>query len=199
MRVFAILAAMLLWGGGQSLAQGYEVGDIAEDFSLKNVDGSMVSMADYPDAKGFMVIFTCNHCPYAVAWEQRIIDLHEKYADEGYPVIAINPNDPALQPEDSYERMQERAEEKGYPFPYVIDEEQTVYKRFGATRTPHVFLLNKTADEQLKVAYIGAVDDNYKDAAKVKEPFLANAVDALMAGNSPSPEFTKAIGCSIKD
>lgn len=200
MKQIIVLAASIFISLGAVQAQnGYEVGDVASDFELKNVDGSMISMADYEDAKGFAVIFTCNHCPYAQAWEQRIIDLHKKYAPKGYPVIAINPNDPELQPEDSFEAMQERAEEKDYPFPYIFDAEQTVYKKYGATRTPHVFLLDKKSDGKLKVAYIGAIDDNYKNAEKVKKPFLANAIDALIKGNKPDPAFTKAIGCSIKD
>lgn len=195
-----MLALSLFIGLGALHAQtGYEVGDIAADFELKNVDGSMVSMSDYEDAKGFAVIFTCNHCPYAQAWEQRIIDLHEDYAPKGYPVIAINPNDPKLQPEDSFEKMQERAEEKEYPFPYLIDAEQTVYKKYGATKTPHVFLLDKQENGKLKVTYIGAVDDNYEDPEAVEETYLANAIDALLADKTPSPRHTKAIGCSIKD
>lgn len=179
-------------------AQGYKVGDVAADFSLKNVDGSMISLSDYPDKKGFVVVFTCNHCPYAKAYEQRIIDIHNTYASQGYPVIAINPNDPEIQPNDSYEKMQERAEEKGFPFPYLIDETQEIYRAYGATRTPHIYLL-KRYGEDLKVTYIGTIDDNYKDASAVTEPYLANAIDALLVGKTPNPDFTKAIGCSIKD
>ena len=200
MKKLWILALSLFISFGAVHAQhGYEVGDMAEDFELKNVDGSMVSMSDYEDAKGFAVIFTCNHCPYAQAWEQRIIDLHEEYAPKGYSVIAINPNDPKLQPEDSFEKMQERAEDKAYPFPYLFDAEQTVYKKYGATKTPHVFLLDKQENGKLKVTYIGAVDDNYEDPEAVEEKYLASAIDALLAGNKPKPKHTKAIGCSIKD
>jgi peroxiredoxin len=178
-------------------AQGYSVGDKAEDFNLKNVDGSYVSMADYPDAKGFVVIFTCNHCPYAVAYEDRIIDLNHKYEKLGYPVIAINPNDPELYPADSYEAMKTRAFEKQFRFPYLFDDGQKVYPKYGATRTPHIYLLNKENGD-LIVRYIGAIDDNYQDEDAVTQPYLANAIDALLDGNLPDPDFTKAIGCSIK-
>ncbi|MBN1181365.1 MAG: thioredoxin family protein [Bacteroidales bacterium] len=179
-------------------AQGYKVGDEAEDFSLKNVDGKQVSLVDYPDAKGFVVVFTCNHCPYAQAYEQRIIDIHKIYEPKGYPVIAINPNDPEIQPGDSYEAMQQRASEKHYPFPYLFDASQEVYRKYGATRTPHVFLLNKVGGK-LMVAYIGTIDDNYKDESAVTQKYLSDAIDAVIAGKTPDPSFTKAIGCSIKD
>ncbi len=178
-------------------AQGYKTGDVAADFKLKNVDGKMVSLSDYPAVKGFIVIFTCNHCPYAQAYEDRIIDLDKKYKALGYPVIAINPNDPAVQPEDSFSKMKERAKEKGFTFPYLFDEGQKVYPVYGAVRTPHVFILQKT-DKGNVVRYIGAIDDNYEDASAVKTPYVANAVDALLAGKTVSPDFTKAIGCTIK-
>jgi len=178
--------------------QGYNVGDKATDFKLKNVDGKFVSLSDYPDAKGFTVIFTCNHCPYAKAYEGRIIELDKKYKALGYPVIAINPNDPEVNPDDSYDKMIVRAKEKGFTFPYLFDETQEVYRKYGAKKTPHVYLLEKK-DQQLVVQYIGAIDDNYKDASEVKIPYVSNAIDALLAGKSPEPNFTKAIGCSIKD
>ena len=178
-------------------AQGYKVGDKATDFRLRNVDGNYVSMSDYPDAKGFVVIFTCNHCPYAVAYEDRIIELDKKYKPKGFPVIAINPNDPAAEPRDSYELMQVRAREKGFTFPYLFDDGQKVYPVYGATRTPHIYLLNRVGSD-LVVAYIGAIDDNYRNASAVEEPFLANAIDALLAGQKPDPDFTRAIGCTIK-
>ncbi len=180
-----------------AIAQGYKIGDKAADFKLKNVDGRMVSLADFKDAKGYVVIFTCNHCPYAIAYEDRIIALHNKYASKGYPVIAINPNDPAAQPQDSFEKMIERSKEKSFPFVYLFDEGQKIYPVFGATRTPHVYLLNKKGKD-LIVEYIGTIDDNYKEADKVKETYLAHAIDALIAGKKPKTTETKAIGCTIK-
>jgi peroxiredoxin len=173
---------------------GYKVGDKATDFKLKSVDNKMYSMADYKDAKGFIVVFTCNHCPFAVKYEDRIIDLAKKYKSKGYILLAINPNDPAAQPEDSFELMQQRAKEKKFSFPYLFDEGQKIYPQYGATKTPHVFLL----DKNLVVKYIGAIDDNVEDAAQVKEKYLENAIAALENGEEPTPNTTKAIGCSIK-
>ena len=173
---------------------GYKVGDKATDFKLKSVDNKMYSMADYKDAKGFIVVFTCNHCPFAVKYEDRIIDLAKKYKSKGYILLAINPNDPAAQPEDSFELMQERAKEKKFSFPYLFDEGQKIYPQYGATKTPHVFLL----DKNLLVKYIGAIDDNVEDADQVKEKYLENAIAALENGEEPTPNTTKAIGCSIK-
>lgn len=180
------------------IAQGYQVGDKASDFSLKNIDGKKVTLANYSSAKGFIVIFTCNHCPYAKAYEDRIIALDKKYKELGYPVIAINSNDPAIAPDDSYDKMIERAKERSFTFPYLFDETQEVYRKYGAKRTPHVYVLQKK-DKDLLVKYIGAIDDNYQDASKVTATFLSNAIDALLAGKSPDPSFTKAIGCTIKD
>jgi peroxiredoxin len=176
---------------------GYAVGDKAADFKLKNIDGKMVSLADYTAAKGFIVVFTCNHCPYAKAYESRIIALDKKYKDKGYPVIAINPNDPAVNADDSYVKMQERAKEKGFTFPYLFDEGQKIYPVYGATKTPHVFILQKSGAD-LIVKYIGAIDDNHEDETAVKNKYVEGAIDALMAGKKPDPEATKAIGCTIK-
>ena len=173
---------------------GYKVGDKATDFKLKSVDNKMYSMADYKDAKGFIVVFTCNHCPFAVKYEDRIIDLAKKYKSKGYILLAINPNDPAAQPDDSFEKMQVRAKEKKFSFPYLFDEGQKIYPQYGATKTPHVFLL----DKNLIVKYIGAIDDNVEDASEVKEKYLENAIAALEKGEEPTPNTTKAIGCSIK-
>ena len=173
---------------------GVGVGDTAPDFELKNVDGKMVSLADYTDAKGFVVVFTCNTCPYAVMYEQRLIDLHTKYADKGYPVVAINPNDPIVKAGDSFEKMQERSKDKSYPFAYLFDDGQKVYPAYGATRTPHIYLLDKSR----KVQYIGALDDNPQDAGAVTTKYVEDAIAALMAGKKPETTTTKAIGCSIK-
>lgn len=178
-------------------AQGLKIGEKAPDFRLKNVDGKMISLADFPDAKGFIVIFSCNHCPFVKAYEDRIIELHKKYAPKGFPVVAINSNDPEVVPEDSYDKMVERAQQKKFPFVYLFDEGQKVYPLYGAARTPHVFILSKKAND-LVVEYIGAIDDNYKDASAVKEKYVENAVDAILTGKKPPVTETKAVGCSIK-
>ncbi len=176
---------------------GYKIGDIAEDFSLKNIDGKMVSLSDYKDAKGFIVTFTCNTCPYAVAYEDRIVALDKKYASKGYPVIAIMPNNVKVKPGDNLDAMKTRAKSKGFTFPYLIDEKQTVYPKFGATKTPHMFVLKKTSKGNV-VKYIGAIDDNYKEASAVTTKYVEAAVDALLAGKKVKQTETKAIGCTIK-
>lgn len=173
---------------------GYKVGDIATDFSLMNIDGNMVSLSDYKDAKGYVVIFTCNTCPWAVKYEDRINDLHAKMAEKGYPLIAINPNDPSIKPGDSFDLMKQRAEQKNFQFPYVFDKDQTIFPQYGATKTPHVYVL----DANRVVQYIGAIDDSPRDASSVDINYIENAVAAIEKGVTPDPSTTKAIGCSIK-
>lgn len=193
------LLVLFLLAGTYVLAgsKGYEIGDKVDDFKLKNVDNTWVSLSDYDDSKGAIVIFTCNHCPYAKAYEQRIMDLDEKFAEKGFPVIAINPNDPAVYEEDSFENMQKRSKEKGYTFPYLFDEKQTVYPEFGATRTPHIYVLSN-GKKGWMVEYIGAIDNNYADASDADEKYVEDAVMALLNGDKPEVTETKAIGCSIK-
>lgn len=176
---------------------GYGIGDVATDFELKNIDESIISLAKYKDAKGFIVVFTCNHCPYSVAYEDRIIELDNKYKVKGYPVIAINPNNPKSYPEDSFDNMKVRAKEKGFTFPYILDEGQKIYPQYGARKTPHVYVLEKTGAGNI-VRYIGAIDNNYKDASAANEKYVEDAVNALIKGDKVSVEVTKAIGCSIK-
>lgn len=193
----AIVAFMSAFTVSDSIPTGYKIGDVATDFSLKNVDGKKMSLKDMKNAKGYIVVFTCNHCPYAIAYEDRIVALDKKYSKKGYPVVAINPNNPAKQPADSFEKMQERAREKKFSFPYLLDEGQKIFPQYGATKTPHVYVLEKTAKGNV-VRYIGAIDDNYEDAAAVKNKYVENAVDALLSGKEVSVKETKAIGCSIK-
>ena len=176
---------------------GLGIGDAASNINLLNVDGNMVSYDDYEDALGFIVIFTCNTCPYAVASEDRIIALDAEFKDKGYPVIAINPNNPDVQPADTYELMQEKAQDKGFTFPYLYDETNTVYALYGATKTPHVYLLQNEGDERI-VKYIGAIDNNVRNASAVTDRFLANAVYELLDGKEVTVTETKAIGCSVK-
>ena len=190
--VFTLVTAFTL-----TTIKGYEVGDIATDFKLKNIDNKIVSMADYKNAKGFIVIFTCNTCPYSIAYEDRIIALDKKYSSKGYPVIAINPNDPAVSSGDSFEAMKIRAKEKGFTFPYLFDDGQKIYPQYGASKTPHVYLLKKE-NKKLKVMYIGAIDNNSHNPSAVTKRYTEDAVDALLAGKIPSKNYTRAIGCTIK-
>ncbi|MCT2563453.1 thioredoxin family protein [Chryseobacterium herbae] len=178
-------------------SKGYEVGDAAADFKLKNIDGKMVSLSDFKSAKGFIVVFTCNHCPYAKKYEDRIVELDKKFKNQGYPVIAVNPNDPNVQPEDGYKQMIDRAKEKGFTFPYLVDEGQKVYPLYGATKTPHVFVLKKENGKNI-VKYIGAIDNNYENPNDVSEYYVQDAVNALIKGESVKMDKTVAIGCTIK-
>lgn len=175
----------------------YDVGDSVADFKLKNFDGKMVSLSDYKNGKGVIVIFDCNTCPYSKAYNDRIIALNRKYASKGFPVVTINANDPQLSPGDSFEAMAEQAKRKNYDFPYLIDETQTVAQAFGATNTPHVFVLQK-AGSDFKVAYIGTIDNNSRDASSANKKYVEDAVEELLAGKSVSNTRTKAIGCGIK-
>jgi peroxiredoxin len=194
MKTILLTVMMALLWAGAPVNNGYEVGDTASDFKLKNVNGKMVSLADYKDAKGFIVVFDCNTCPYSKAYSERIIGLNKKYASLGFPVIAINPNDPTQSEGDSFDEMIKVAKKKRYDFPYLVDESQAVAKSFGATNTPHAFVLTK----ELKVAYIGAIDDNARKPEAATKKYVEEAVDALLAGKSVTTTKVKAIGCGIK-
>lgn len=197
-----LLGTLLLCCGMmlQVVAQNapYKIGDEVANFSLKNVDGKRLGMDAGSGEQGYIIVFTCNHCPYAKAYEDRIIALHKDFGPQGYPVVAINPNDPKEAPDDSYVKMQARAKEKNYPFPYLYDETQEVARRFGAVRTPHVFVVHKNESGKLILAYIGAIDDNWEDAGNVTKNYVSDAVAALKSGQQPVPAQTKAIGCTIK-
>jgi len=177
--------------------QGYDIGDLATDFKLENIDGKFVSLSDFKDAKGFIVVFTCNTCPYAVFYEDRIEALNKKYAIQGYPVIAIMPNNVETKPGDSMESMRKRALSKGFTFPYLMDVGQKIYPLYGATKTPHVYVLESTSSGPI-VRYIGGIDDNYKDASLVKTNYVEEAIESLKNGVAIKQTKTKAIGCSIK-
>ncbi|WP_199141525.1 thioredoxin family protein [Pedobacter sp. ASV12] len=176
---------------------GYQVGSLASDFNLRNVDGKNVSLANYKDAKGYIVVFTCNTCPVAKAYQDRVEALNKLYATKGYPVIAINTNDPAASPGDSYEKMQERAKEKKISHAYLEDPNHVYTKKYGALKTPHVFVLQKTANGN-EVAYIGAIDNDQEETNAQRDNYVQNAVNLLLQGKKPTVTYTKAIGCSIK-
>jgi peroxiredoxin len=197
MNKLKLLLFTMLLATAISAQNGYDIGALAADFNLENIDGSFVSLSDFSESKGFIVVFTCNTCPYAVAYEDRIEALNKKYAKKGYPVIAIMPNNTEIKPGDSLDAMRKRANKKGFTFPYLIDREQAVFPQYGATKTPHVYVLQKN-NEMLTVHYIGAIDDNYKDANKVVLKYVEDAVDALLMNRKVPVSKTRAIGCSIK-
>ncbi len=155
--------------------KGYKIGEVATDFKLKNVDGNFFSLSDIKGAKGYIVVFTCNECPFAKMYEDRLIALHNEYAPKGYSVIAINPNVSETNEKESFEAMQKRAKEKKFPYVYLEDKGQKIFPQYGALRTPHVFLL----DKELKVQYIGTIDDNAKSAQDVKVKYVENAITSI--------------------
>jgi peroxiredoxin len=160
---------------------------------MKNVDGRELSIADVKGEKGTLVIFSCNHCPFVKAWETRIADLGNTYLKKGVGVIQINANDPAVAG-DTFEAMQQRAQERGFQFPYAVDATSEIARAFGASRTPEAFLFGAGG----KLVYHGTIDDNYQDAGKAKEHYLKDALEALVAGQEIPVKETKAVGCSIK-
>jgi peroxiredoxin len=196
---FIVLTILVLAGvfGTAALALadgGPTPGTTAPAFTLKNVDGNMVSLADYASKKAVVVVITCNHCPYAQAYQNRLISLQNEYASKDVQFVLINPNDAVKQPQDSYDNMQKRAKEKNYPFPYLHDESQQVAKAYGANRTPEAYLIVNN-----KVVYRGRIDDNTEEA-QVKQRDLKDAIDKVLAGTPDQIEtaMTKAFGCTIK-
>ena len=194
----ATVAAALVAGAAhaQTAATPIALGSAAPlaDVKMMSVDGREVTIDDVKGAKGTLVVFTCNHCPYAKQWEERVVALGNEFGAKGVGAIAVNSNDPSAYPEDSYASMQERAKERGMKFPYVVDATSDVARAFGASRTPEAFVFDASG----KLVYHGTIDDNGRDPAQVKEPYLRNALEAVAAGRSPSVQQTKALGCSIK-
>ncbi|MBK6764988.1 MAG: thioredoxin family protein [bacterium] len=176
-------------------AAALQIGATAPAFELKNVDEKLVSLAGAAGEKGTLVVFTCNHCPFAIAYEDRLIALAKEFQAQGINFIAVSPNDPLLQPKDGFAEMQQRAKEKSLPYPYLINEDGSVAKAYGAARTPEAFLL----DTELKVVYTGRIDDN-TEVKDVKVNDLRNALTKLVQGKPGDidPKTTAAFGCTIK-
>lgn len=195
--ILLVLIAAMTTAFSSAAQDGYKIGDKVANFTLKNINDKMVALDDYKNDKGVIVVFTCNHCPYSKLYEDRIIALDKKYKRKGFPVLAINPNDPVVSEGDDFEAMKIRAKSKGFTFPYLFDDGQEVFPKFGATRTPHVFILKNT-NKNFQLSYIGAIDNNARDASKANELYVENALDDLLAGKTPRKTETKAIGCSIK-
>ena len=170
------------------------IGDKAIPFDLPGVDDKNHALSDYDDKPIVAVIFSCNHCPYVRAWEDRMIQIQADYADKGVQLIAINANDVKKYPADSFENMKIRAAEKGFNFPYLYDASQEVPRAYGATRTPEVFLFD--ADRRLR--YHGAIDDNFENPHAVRQHYLRDAIEALLAGEEPAVDWTPPVGCTIK-
>lgn len=196
--VFGMLLLGMFYYHNISLAQSELLGNPGTQFSLPNtVTGQTVSLSDYDSEKGVILVFTCNHCPYAKFYESRIIDLHNKFAPMGYPVVAISSNDPAVEPTDAPAEMKKLAKKHDYPFPYLYDESQAIAKAYNAKVTPHVYVLENSSEGPI-VRYVGAIDDNAKDATAVTQRYVEAAVNALLNGQAVEANYTKAVGCGIK-
>src|SRR5262245_61819670 len=188
--VVPALQAAALAGGALPIGGTMPMADV----KMKNVDGKEIDLAQVQKPMGTLVIFTCNHCPFAKMWETRIVELGNTYQEKGIGVIAINANDPKVAPDDSYSSMQQRAKDRGMQFPYVVDATSGVARAFGASRTPEAFVFDKNG----KLVYHGAIDDNGEDAAKVEKAYLKMALDAVVGGTEVAVKETKSIGCTIK-
>lgn len=189
-----IIGSVWLLVAARPVGFDYGIGDTVADFSLKNFDGKRVSLSDYIHQKGVILIFDCNTCPYSKAYNDRIVALNKTYAPKGVPVVTVNSNDG---PGDRFEDMIALAKKKNYEFPYLLDETQSVARAFGATNTPHAFLLRREGSTFV-VAYMGAIDNNPRNGSQADKKYVEEAVNALLAGKPVTTEKTKAVGCGIK-
>jgi peroxiredoxin len=172
-----------------------EIDQKGPDFSLPGVDGQTYALdALLKTSQAVAVIFSCNHCPYVRAWEGRMKDIQRDYRAKGVRLVAIGSNDAVKYPDDDFSHMKQRAEQEGFNFLYLRDESQAVARAYGGTHTPHVFLL----DREGVLRYRGAIDDNYDDPPAVQHPYLRDALDALLSGQTPEPAVSQAVGCTIK-
>src|SRR5688500_3174728 len=170
----------------------------APDFSLPGVDGKNYSLASFKDAKFLVVVFSCNHCPYVVGSEERMIQFYNDYRPKGVEMIAINSNETVGHPTDSFEHMITHAAEKKLPFKYVRDDSQQVALAYGALRTPHYYVFDLDENGDRKLRYTGRMDDNPRNPGQEKTRELRDAMDALLAGKKPPVELTNPIGCNVK-
>ena len=193
----AILSVCLVLSFAFAPAGGYKIGDAVQPFNLKSVSGKMVSLADYNKERGLVIVFTCNHCPFAKLYQARINEFNKRYAGKGYPLVAISSNDAIAVPEDNFEEMIKRAAEEHYSFPYLYDSTQVIARSYNAIKTPHAFVLQHKGDKWI-VAYSGAFDDNGAEPEKVEHHFVEEAIQDLEAGKPVHTPTTKSVGCGIK-
>ncbi|MFZ0455190.1 MAG: thioredoxin family protein [Ignavibacteriaceae bacterium] len=171
-----------------------KIGSKIPSFKLKGVDDQVYSLDTFSDKDLLVVIFSCNHCPYVQAYEDRIKEIQSEFGEKGLAVIAINSNDDSQYPDDSFENMKKRAKGKNFNFPYLRDEAQTLAKAFDASHTPEIFLFNKDRD----LVYHGKIDDNWKNIGAVKSKYLRDAITESIHGEEISVPETFSIGCTIK-
>jgi peroxiredoxin len=178
----------------EQASERLKFGDSAPTFSLGGVDGQTHRLEEYHEKPVLVVVFSCNHCPYVQAYEERLVELQRDYAGRGVQVVAINSNDAVAYSEDGFTAMQRRAQERGFNFPYLRDESQEVARAYGATHTPQLFVFDRTR----RLRYSGKIDDNWQDPRRVTRRYLREALDALLQDREPSERYTHAIGCTIK-
>jgi len=179
---------------GESVMRALKIGDSALGFRLMGVDGKYYILEDFKSEKVVIVMFSCNHCPTVKAYEDRFVELQRDYKDKGVVLIAINPNDDKKYPEDSFQNMKIRVKEKGFNFPYLRDESQKVARAYGAERTPEVFVF----DEKRTLRYHGRIDDNVYEPREVRQHYLRDAINAILANKKVPLEDTEPVGCTIK-
>ncbi len=190
------LLCLLLTGFQTGIHSGSKgVGDKVNDFSLLNTDKTYLSLESYKEAKGFIIVFTCNHCPFAQLYSERYNALNAKYKPLGVPLIAINSMDTLVYEEETFELMQKKAADEKFNFPYLRDAMQRVGKNFGADHTPHAYIVWKEKTD-LVIRYSGAIDDN-GEHPELARPFVAHAVDELLQGKAVSTPETVSFGCKI--
>ena len=175
-----------------------QIGQAAPDFNLPATDGRQYSLDHFKQCRVLVVVFSCNHCPYVVGSEDRMIGFELKYAPHGVALVAINSNETDNHPADSFEHMVERAHKRNFPFPYLRDETQDVARAYGALRTPHYFAFDKGADGGWVLRYTGRMDDNPRTPGQERTHELADAVDAMLEGRAPDVPVTNPIGCNVK-
>jgi len=171
-----------------------QIGESAPDFDLPGVDGENYSLNSFKNDMFLIVLFSCNHCPYVIGSEERMIQFYNYYRPRGVAMIAINSNETVGHPTDSFEHMVTHAAEKKLPFVYVRDDSQDVARAYGALRTPHYYVF----DQDRKLRYTGRMDDNPRNPGMEKTHELRDAMDALLAGKKPPVEVTNPIGCNVK-
>ncbi len=193
----ALLASIAYVGLTAFVGSGsLEIGDTApmQSTKMESTVGEMVSLQDVKASNGLLVMFTCNTCPFVVAWEDRYESIQQQAKKNNIGVILVNSNEGKRDGDDSFDAMKKHGKEKGFTAPYVVDTDSKLANAFGAATTPHVYLFDKS----MKLAYVGAIDDNYKSASDADKHYLKDAMNSLVAGKMINPNKTKALGCSIK-
>lgn len=194
--VFSLLTAFTALAQTATV-KGYGVGDAVADFQVRNTNNQLVNLINYANQKGVVVVFMAHHCPFSKAYEDRLMMLHNRFASQGFPVLAVQTSDVTVYPEDAPEVVKNHARDRGFTFPYTIDETQAVARAFGATRTPQAYVLTVTGGKFV-VQYIGAIDDNPQDAAGVQKRYLEDVLTSLTIGRVLATTVTRPIGCAIK-